>query len=311
MGVGRRLNAGRSALGCRREPETHPQELFGAESLSKGLRRRGNRRARAGWAEAGKITGRPLQPIAPNQGEHHVRTVHGEGTARDLLRAVRGQPVRVALYRDRAPAAGPAARGQGVNQPLSALARLGGVDPEANRGAHHHPREGFDQRGPAAFERVQAGAGVCRGRGGAAGAQAYRHGTSAAGAAARREVLCVGDFAGAGPEAGADSRRAGARDAGESSAAAAAARVEPAGRVQPRPDAGGDGRAARSPGRPRRRAGARDADSVPEHEEQPGADRRAGRGQDGDRRGAGADASPTARCRAFWPTSACWRWTCR
>jgi ATP-dependent Clp protease ATP-binding subunit ClpC len=43
------------------------------------------------------------------------------------------------------------------------------------------------------------------------------------GPAAGREVLCVGDSAGARPEAGADSRRAGPRDAGESACAAAAA----------------------------------------------------------------------------------------
>ena len=47
-----------------------------------------------------------------------------------------------------------------------------------------------------------------------------------------------------GLEARADSRRAGARNTGESSAAAAAARVELAGRVQPRPYPGRDGRAA-------------------------------------------------------------------
>ncbi len=71
--------------------------------------------------------------------------------------------------------------------------------------------------------------------------------------------------------------------------AAAAARVELAGGVFPRPDAGGDGRAARSAGGPRRRSGARDPDSVPADEEQSGADWRAGRGQDGDCGRAGAE----------------------
>ena len=47
----------------------------------------------------------------------------------------------------------------------------------------------------------------------------------------------------------------------------------------------------------------------PADEEQPGADRRAGRRQDGDRRGAGACASSTATCRRACRTSSCWRST--
>ena len=46
------------------------------------------RRARAGWAEAGESTGRLLPTKACCKGEHNVRTLYGEGTARDLLRAV-------------------------------------------------------------------------------------------------------------------------------------------------------------------------------------------------------------------------------
>ena len=57
--------------------------------------------------------------------------------------------------------------------------------------------------------------------------------------------------------------------------------------------------------------GARGADPVPPHQEQSGADRRAGRGQDGHCRRAGAAHLPTARCPASWPTSGCWRWICR
>ena len=59
-------------------------------------------------------------------------------------------------------------------------------------------------------------------------------------------------------------------------------------RVQPRSHAGRHGRVARSADRPRLRAGARGADPVPPHQEQPGADRRAGRRQDRHRRRPGA-----------------------
>ena len=99
-------------------------------------------------------------------------------------------------------------------------------------GAHHHSREGFDLGRSAAFERVQARAGVCGGRGRAAGPQTYWNRASAAGPAARREVLCVGDSAGARPEARADSRRAGPRDTQEKAPAQQRQReIEPAGRV--------------------------------------------------------------------------------
>ena len=77
-----------SLLGSNRTQD-HPRELFGVSAISyKDSGGEATGRARAGWAEAGKTTGRSLQPIAPNKGEHHVRTLHGEGTARDLLRAV-------------------------------------------------------------------------------------------------------------------------------------------------------------------------------------------------------------------------------
>ena len=61
-----------------------------------------------------------------------------------------------------------------------------------------------------------------------------------------------------------------------------------AGGVQPRPDAIGGGWATGSADRAGLRAGAGGADPVPADEEQPGADRRAGRGQDGDCGRAGA-----------------------
>ena len=55
--------------------------------------------------------------------------------------------------------------------------------------------------------------------------------------------------------------------------------------VRQRPDAGRRGRQARPGDRARRRDPPRDPGPLPPHEEQPGADRRAGRRQDGDRRG--------------------------
>ena len=58
--------------------------------------------------------------------------------------------------------------------------------------------------------------------------------------------------------------------------------------VRPRPDRGGRERQARPGDRPRRGDPPRDPGALAPHEEQPGADRRAGRRQDGDRRGARA-----------------------
>ena len=60
-------------------------------------------------------------------------------------------------------------------------------------------------------------------------------------------------------------------------------------RVQPRPDRSGDEEPARPAGRPRARARAGPAGALPPHEEQRRAHRRAGRRQDGHRRGAGAE----------------------
>ena len=59
--------------------------------------------------------------------------------------------------------------------------------------------------------------------------------------------------------------------------------------VRSQPDASGARRPARPRHRPQQRARAGDADPVATHQEQPGADRRARRRQDGDRRGAGAE----------------------
>ena len=93
------------------------------------------------------------------------------------------------------------ARRQGPDQSLPALARLGRIDPQADRRTHHDPREGFDLRRPAAEQRVQARAGLRRGRSRAPVAQAHRHRTSAVGPAARRKMLCRGNSARARPAA--------------------------------------------------------------------------------------------------------------
>ena len=58
--------------------------------------------------------------------------------------------------------------------------------------------------------------------------------------------------------------------------------------VHPRPDRARPRRQARPGDRPRRRDPPRDPGAAAAHQEQPGADRRAGRRQDGDRRGPGA-----------------------
>ncbi len=60
-----------------------------------------------------------------------------------------------------------------------------------------------------------------------------------------------------------------------------------AGKVWARPDRAGQAGQARPGHRPRRRDPARDPGPQPPHQEQPGADRRPGRGQDGHRRGPG------------------------
>ena len=60
-----------------------------------------------------------------------------------------------------------------------------------------------------------------------------------------------------------------------------------AGEVRPRPDRAGPRGQARPGDRPRRGDPPRDPGAAPAHQEQPGADRRAGRRQDGHRRGAG------------------------
>src|ERR1051326_137455 len=62
----------------------------------------------------------------------YVRAVHRESQARNLLRKIRGQSVRLSVHRDGTPAAGLIARRQSVDQPLSALSCVGRVHPQAN-----------------------------------------------------------------------------------------------------------------------------------------------------------------------------------
>ena len=81
------------------------------------------------------------------------------------------------------------------------------------------------------------------------------------------------------------------------------------GEVRPRPDRCRPPRAARSGDRPRRGDPPRHPGAQPAHQEQPGADRRARRRQDGHRRRAGPAASCAATCPRACATSAWWRWT--
>ena len=82
-------------------------------------------------------------------------------------------------------------------------------------------------------------------------------------------------------------------------------------RVQPRPDRVGDEEPARSARRPRARGRARAAGALPPDQEQRRAHWRAGRRQDRDRRGAGAEDRRTATCRTSSPTSGSSRSTSR
>src|SRR6202795_4492080 len=126
------------------------------------------------------------------------------------------------------------------------------------------------------------------GRGGATGPQTRGPRAPAAGNPARRKVLWRGDPDGARAAAVGAAGRVVADDGGEDHGFAAE-RDFAAGGVQPRFDAGGDGRVARSAGGTRRRSGTRDSDPVPADEKQSGSDRRARSRQDGDRGRAGAE----------------------
>ena len=82
------------------------------------------------------------------------------------------------------------------------------------------------------------------------------------------------------------------------------------GPVRQGPDRAGPGRADRPGDRPRRRDRADHRGAVAAHQEQPGADRGAGRGQDRDRGGPGAARWSTARCRRRCAVSASCRSIC-
>jgi hypothetical protein len=76
------------SLECKRT-EDHSNELFGARAIANRV---SGGEGTEGRARVGPKPGRPTdghsKPMAWVKGEHHVRTVYGEGTARDFLRAV-------------------------------------------------------------------------------------------------------------------------------------------------------------------------------------------------------------------------------
>ena len=133
---------------------------------------------------------------------------------------------------------------------------------------------------------MQARAGLRRRGGRAAQPQAHRHRAPAARPAARGEVLRRGDPARARPAPLAGARGDRALHFREDDLQPPQGKFA-AERVQPRPDAVRHGRRARSADRPRVRTRARGPDPLPPHQEQPRADRRAGRRQDRHRRGPG------------------------
>ena len=151
-----------------------------------------------------------------------------------------------------------------------------------------HAGEGLHFGGPAPEPRVQASAGLRRRGSRAAEPQAHRHRAPAAGAAARGEVLRRRDPARARPAPLARSAR---RSPASSSEKMPSSRPKESSLLsefsRDLTQAAMDG-AARPADRARLRTRARGADPVPPHQEQSGADRRAGRRQDGHRRRAGA-----------------------
>jgi hypothetical protein len=70
------------------KPKTIQKSRSERGSFPFGLRRRSREKGARGLDRGRRHTGRSHQPKALNEGEHHVRTLHREGTARDLLRAV-------------------------------------------------------------------------------------------------------------------------------------------------------------------------------------------------------------------------------
>ena len=231
-------------------------------------------------------------------GRPDVRTVHRKGKTGSLLRPVRGQPARERLDRDRASAAGSHPRGEGSDQPhLCAVPPLARKHSQGNRRPHGVSREGLDLGRDSLQRRDQARPPVCRRGGRPAPPQLHRHRAPAAGHPARGAIRRrlhphgKGDAAQHGPRR---HRPAAQREddahAREGDAAA--------GRVQPRPHRSGDEERARPARRPRPRARARAAGPLPPDQEQRRAHRRAGRRQDGHRRGAGAE-DRLRRCAAF------------
>ena len=218
----------------------------------------------------------------------HVRAIHGTGAACLVLRALRGEPAREHLDRDRAPAARSDSRGQGADEPhLRPLAPVSREHPQGDRGAHRLPREGVHVGRDPVQRRDQARAAVRRRGGGPAVAQLHRDGAPAARHPARGAVRGVDHPVREGHAAqrGARGHRAAPQreDHGDPRQGDAAA-----GRVQPRPVGRGHEEQARSARGPRRGARAGAAGAVPPDQEQRRAHRRARGRQDRHRRGAGA-----------------------
>ncbi len=218
-----------------------------------------------------------------------VRTLHRTGASGSLLRALRSQPARECLDRDRAPPARPDPGRQGADEPdFPALAPLPREHPEGSRGADGLPREGLHLGRDPLQRRDQARPPVRRRGGRSASPQLHRHRAPAARhparGALRRRLHPDGE--GDAAEHGARRHRPAAQredlaDAGQGNAAAR--------RVQPRPHRRGDEEHARPAGRPRARDRARAAGPLPPHQEQRRPDRRARRRQDRHRRGAGPE----------------------
>ena len=227
-----------------------------------------------------------------------VRALHRESAAGDLLRPLRGQPAGQRGHRDRAPAAGPDPRGQGADlAPLQQEPPLDGPDPQGGRGPLAVPREGLDVGRDPALGREQARPRPRRRGGRAHAPQLHRHrahpARADAGGAQRRRRASWARRACA-------SRRVREDILALLNEKAQAGQVEgdaAALGVLARPDRGRRAQRARPAGGARRGARAGDPGAVPPHAQQPGADRRARRRQDGARRGAREQDRPGRRAR--------------
>src|SRR5271166_5553793 len=110
----------------------------------------GGRRSRERQAQKARgLTDREQKKSGVLLERSHVRTVHGKGPARHLLRTVRSKPVWFPVHRDGAPSARTVARRQSAYQSVSAITRFPCVHPQADRGPYDHTGKSIDLRGPA------------------------------------------------------------------------------------------------------------------------------------------------------------------